>query len=230
MFQPAVLLPTVDRLVDLAGDGPALEFGIGTGRVALPLRQRGVEVHGIDLSAAMVAQMRAKPEGDAIPVTIGDIAGARAQGTFSLVYAVWNTFMNLTTQNRQVECFRNASAHLLPGGHFVVEVMIPGLQGLLPGETVRPFTVSATRLGFDEYDVVAQQLTSHHYWVEDGRLEVWSCPGRYVWPAELDLMARIAGLTLRARFGGWNGEPFTRDSTTHVSVWNKSFGPEQSKK
>jgi SAM-dependent methyltransferase len=221
MFQPHVLLPAVDRLAELAGDGLALELGIGTGRVALPLRERGVDVHGVDLSPAMIRQLRAKPGGDAVPVSIGDIAGTTVPGTFSLVYAVWNTFMNLTTQDEQVRCFRTAAAHLRPGGHVLLEVMVPALQGLPPGETVRPFTVSATRLGFDEYDVVGQGLTSHHYWVEGDRLEVWSCPFRYVWPAELDLMARLAGLTLTARWGGWKGEPFTRDSSTHVSVWSK---------
>jgi SAM-dependent methyltransferase len=222
MFEPAVVDPVVSFLADLAGEGGALELGIGTGRIALPLSQRGVRVHGIDLSAAMVARLRAKPGADDIGVTIGDFATTRVDGTFRLAYLVFNTIMNLTTQDEQVECFRNVATHLEPGGCFVIEVGIPGLQRLPPGETVRAFTVSPTRLGFDEYDIGAQILFSHHYWVVDGRLEVFSAPYRYVWPSELDLMARLAGMTLRERWGGWDREPFTSDSTTHVSVWAKT--------
>jgi SAM-dependent methyltransferase len=222
MFEPAVVDPVVSFLADLAGEGGALELGIGTGRIALPLSQRGVRVHGIDLSPAMVARLRAKPGADDIGVTIGDFATTRVDGTFRLAYLVFNTIMNLTTQDEQVECFRNVATHLEPGGCFVIEVGIPGLQRLPPGETVRAFTVSPTRLGFDEYDIGAQILFSHHYWVVDGRLEVFSAPYRYVWPSELDLMARLAGMTLRERWGGWDREPFTSDSTTHVSVWAKT--------
>jgi SAM-dependent methyltransferase len=222
MFEPAVVDPVVSFLADLAGEGGALELGIGTGRIALPLSQRGVRVHGIDLSTAMVARLRAKPGADDIGVTIGDFATTRVDGTFRLAYLVFNTIMNLTTQDEQVECFRNVATHLEPGGCFVIEVGIPGLQRLPPGETVRAFTVSPTRLGFDEYDIGAQILFSHHYWVVDGRLEVFSAPYRYVWPSELDLMARLAGMTLRERWGGWDRQPFTSDSTTHVSVWAKT--------
>ena len=160
--------------------------------------------------------------GDDIGVTIGDFATTTVDGTFSVAYLVFNTIMNLTTQDEQVACFQNVAAHLQPGGRFVIEVMVPDLQRLPPGETVRPFTVSATRLGFDEYDVAAQGLISHHYWAVDGKLEGDSIPFRYVWPAELDLMARIAGMSLRERWSGWKREPFTSDSTTHVSVWEKS--------
>jgi SAM-dependent methyltransferase len=222
MFEPEAVEPVVSFLADLAGDGGALELGVGTGRIALPLSQRGVRVHGIDLSQAMVARLRAKPGADEIGVTIGDFATTRVAGTFRLAYLVYNTIMNLTTQDEQVECFRNVAAHLEPGGCFVIEVGVPGLQRLPPGETVRAFTVSLTRLGFDEYDIAAQILYSHHYWVVDGRLEVFSAPYRYVWPSELDLMARLAGMTLRERWGGWMREPFTSDSTTHVSVWAKT--------
>ncbi|HEU4942657.1 MAG TPA: class I SAM-dependent methyltransferase [Gaiellaceae bacterium] len=221
MFEPEVVDPVVDFLAELAGRGAALELGIGTGRIALPLARRGVRVHGIDLSEAMVARLRAKPGADAIGVTIGDFATTTVEGTFSVAYLVFNTIMNLTTQDEQVACFRNAAAHLDPGGCFVIEVGVPGLQRLPPGETFQPFTVSPTRLGFDEYDVVSQGLISHHYWVVDGKLEVVSVPFRYVWPSELDLMARLAGMTLRGRWSGWRREPFTSDSTEHVSVWEK---------
>jgi SAM-dependent methyltransferase len=222
MFDPAVVEPVVDFLAALAGDGAALEFGIGTGRIALPLAERGVRVHGIDLSEAMVARLRTKPGSNDIDVTIGDFATTTVEGTFSVAYLVFNTIMNLTTQDEQVACFRNAAAHLEPGGYFVIEVGVPGLQRLPPGETVRAFTVTPTRLGFDEFDVVSQGVISHHYWVEDGRLENVSMPFRYVWPSELDLMARIAGMTLRERWSGWKREPFTSESTTHVSVWEKT--------
>jgi SAM-dependent methyltransferase len=221
MFDPAVVGPTVDFLEELAGDGAALELGIGTGRIALPLAERGVPVHGIDLSEAMVARLRAKPGAERLRVTIGDFASTRVDGSFSLAYLVFNTIMNLTTQDEQVACFENVAAQLEPGGCFVIEVGVPDLQRLPPGETFRPFRVTAARLGFDEYDVVSQGLVSHHYTVVDGSLEVLSVPFRYVWPAELDLMARLAGMTLRERWRGWTREPFTSESTSHVSVWQK---------
>jgi SAM-dependent methyltransferase len=211
----------VPRVADLAGTGAALELGIGTGRIALPLSRRGIRMHGIDLSPAMVAQLQAKPGADDIGVTIGDFATTPVDGTFRLAYLVYNTITNLTTQDEQVACFRNVAVHLEPGGCFVIEVFIPELQRLPPGETVRAFTVSPTRLGFDEYDVATQILFSHHYWVVDGRLEIFSAPYRYVWPSELDLMARLAGMTLRERWSDWNREPFTRDSRKHISVWEK---------
>jgi SAM-dependent methyltransferase len=225
LFKPAAVDPVVDFLAALAGDGAALELGIGTGRIALPLARRGVRVHGIDLSTAMVARLRAKPGAGDIGVTVGDFATTTVDETFSVAYLVFNTIMNLTTQDEQVACFRNAAAHLEPGGCFVIEVMVPELQRLPPGETYRPFTVTATRLGFDEYDVVAQGLVSHHYRVVDGALDVVSVPFRYVWPAELDLMARLAGMTLRERWAGWKREPFTSESTSHVSVWQKTTSP-----
>jgi SAM-dependent methyltransferase len=225
LFEQSAVDPVVDLLAGLAGNGAALELGIGTGRIALPLAQRGVRVHGIDLSTAMVARLQAKPGGGDIGVTMGDFATATVGETFTVAYLVFNTIMNLTTQDEQVACFRNVAAHLEPGGYFVVEVMVPDLQRLPPGETYRPFTVTETRLGFDEYDVVAQGLVSHHYRVVDGALDVVSIPFRYVWPAELDLMARLAGMTLRDRSAGWKGEPFTSESTSHVSVWEKNASP-----
>ena len=223
MFEEAEVEPVVDFLAELATDGPALELGIGTGRIALPLSRRGIRVHGIDLSEAMVARLQAKPGAEQIGVTIGDFATTTVEGRFSVAYLVFNTIMNLTTQDEQVACFQNVASHLEPGGCFVVEVSIPDLQRLPPGETVRPFTVSATRLGFDEYDVAAQGLISHHYWIEDGRLQTVSMPFRYVWPAELDLMARLAGMSLRGRWTDWKREPFTSDSRQHVSVWEKTM-------
>ena len=221
-FEPGAVSPVVDVLAELAGQGAALELGVGTGRIALPLARRGVRVHGIDLSEAMVARLRAKPGAERIGVTIGDFATTTVDGRFSVAYLVFNTIMNLTTQDEQVACFQNVAAHLEPGGCFVIEVGVPALQRLPPGETVRAFALTPTHLGFDEYDVAAQGLISHHYEIVDGRLEVVSMPFRYVWPSELDLMARLAGMTLRERWSGWKREPFTSDSTGHVSVWEKT--------
>jgi SAM-dependent methyltransferase len=214
--------PVVDFLFERSGGGPVLELGIGTGRIALPLSQRGVRVHGIDLSQAMVAKLREKPGADAIGVTIGDFATTRVDGEFTLAYLVFNTINNLTTQDAQAACFENVAAQLRPGGRFVIEVGLPDLQRLPFGETLRPFALSETHLGFDEYDVVDQGLISHHYnRTENGTFERWSVPFRYVWPSELDLMARLAGMKLRERWSGWGCEPFTRESTKHISVWQK---------
>jgi SAM-dependent methyltransferase len=221
MSGAAVVDPVVDFLAPLAGSGRALELGIGTGRIALPLAQRGVPVHGIELSRAMVARLRAKPGGDDIEVAIGDFATTPVEGTFTVAYLVFNTIMNLTTQAGQVACFRNVAAHLEPGGCFVVEVGVPDLQRLPPGETVRAFHVSEDRWGFDEYDVARQGLVSHHFETVEGRIERVSMPFRYAWPAELDLMAQLAGMELRERWSGWKREPFTSDSRAHVSVWEK---------
>ncbi len=221
MFDPAIVNPVVDVLAEFAGNGRALELGIGTGRIALHLAKRGVPVHGIELSNAMVSKLRAKPGGEQIGVTIGDFATTSVDGTFAVAYLVFNTILNLTTQPAQVACFRNVAAHLEPGGHFVVEVMVPDLQRLLPGETILPFHVSETRWSFDEYDVATQGLISHHYEIIDGRVERVSVPFRYAWPSELDLMAQLAGLRLRERWGDWTREPFTSDSRKHVSIWEK---------
>ena len=221
MFDSAVVRPVVDVLTQLARKGRALEFGIGTGRIALPLALGGVSVHGIELSAAMVERLRTKPGGDAIPVVVGDFATTEVEGGFSLVYLVFNTIMNLTSQSEQVACFRNAARHLEPGGVFVIETMVPELRRLPPGDRVRAFEVSDTKWGFDEYEVATQGLVSHHFELEDGQVERVSIPFRYVWPSELDLMAEMAGLRLRERWGDWNREPFTSDSRRHVSVWDK---------
>jgi SAM-dependent methyltransferase len=221
MFEPAVLGPTVDFLAEHAGSGRVLELAIGTGRVGLPLSQRGIPVHGIELSEAMVAQLRTKPGADSVAVTVGDMATTRVPGAFALVYLVFNTITNLLEQDQQVECFRNAAAHLQPGGCFVVEVFVPDLQRLPPGETARPFHVSEQHLGFDTFDLVNQQLVSHHYWVDGDRVDTSCSRHRYVWPAELDLMARLAGLRLRERWSDWERSPFTAESRTHVSVWEK---------
>jgi len=221
LFEPAVVDPAVRFLADLAGTGAALELGIGTGRLAIPLSQRGVGVHGIDLSPDMVAQLQAKPGTDDIGVTIGDFATASVDGTFKVASLVRNTIMNLTTQDEQIACFQNVAAQLEPGGCFVIEVGVPGLQRIPPGETVRAFTVTPTHLGFEEYDVATQIAFSHHYWVVDGQLETLSAPFRYVWPSELDLVARLAGMTLRERWSDWTRAPFPSDSRTHVSVWEK---------
>jgi SAM-dependent methyltransferase len=221
MFDAAVVDPVVEFLAEIAGSGRALELGIGTGRIALPLAQRGVPVHGIELSKAMAQRLRAKPGGEAIAVTIGDFATTRVDGSFSLAYLVYNTIMNLTTQAAQVACFRNVAAHLEPGGCFVIEVMIPELRRLPPGETFRVFDGSESHWGIDEYDVATQGLISHHFEDVDGALERVSMPFRYVWPSELDLMAQLAGMTLRERWSDWDREPFTNGSRKHVSVWEK---------
>jgi Methyltransferase domain len=223
MNQPAAIEPVVDFLAALARDGRALEFAIGTGRIGLPLRRRGVELHGIELSRAMLEHLRRKEGGDAIPVTVGDMTTVRADGDFRLVYLVYNTIMNVTTQAGQVAVFRNAAAHLEPGGAFVIEVGVPDLQRLPFGETIRPFDWSERHLGFDEYDVVNQGLISHHFDVRGDEISRSSGPFRYVWPSELDLMAEMAGLRPRERWGGWQGEPFTNVSDKHISVWEKPF-------
>jgi hypothetical protein len=221
LFAPAAIDPVVAFLAGLAGDGAALELGVGTGRIAIPLSRRGVGVHGIDLSPAMVAELRAKPGTEGIGVTVGDFATTRVPGSFRLAYLLRNTIMNLTTQDAQVACFENVAAQLEPGGCFVIEVIVPALQRLPPGETVRPFAVTPAHLGFEEYEVATQIAISHHYWMLDGQLETFSAPFRYVWASELDLMARLAGLTLRERWSDWARSPFTGDSTQHVSVWEK---------
>ena len=221
MSGPDVVNPAVDFLAELAGGGQALELGIGTGRIALPLARRGVPVHGIDLSRAMVARLRDKPGGDAIGVTIGDFATTAVPGSFTLAYLVFNTIMNLTTQDAQVACFRNAAAHLQPGGCFVIEVMVPELRKLPAGQNAVPFQVTPGRWAFDLYDTATQAMSSNYVEVSGGRGEYRSIPFRYVWPAELDLMAQLAGMRLRDRWAGWTGEPFTSDSHQHVSVWEK---------
>jgi hypothetical protein len=222
LAEPGVVDPAVDFLAYLAGSGGALELGIGTGRIALPLSQRGVRVHGIELSPDMVEQFQMKRGADNINVTIGDFATTKVVGSFELAYLVRNTITNLTTQAAQVECFLNVATHLKSGGYFVIEVYIPELQRLPPGETIHAFDVTETHLGFEEYDVATQIAHSHHYWITDGRLETFSAPFRYVWPSELDLMARIAGMTLHERWSDWTREPFTSESRSHVSVWEKT--------
>ena len=224
MFEAEAIDPVVEVLVELAGSGRALELGIGTGRIALPLARRGVSVHGIDLSKAMVARLRAKRDGEDIGVTIGDFASTTVDGSFSLAYLVFNTIMNLTTQAAQVACFHNAAAHLEPGGCFVIEVTIPDLRRLPPGETFHVFNASENHWGIDEYEIATQALMSHHFETVDGTIERVSIPFRYAWPSELDLMAQLAGMELRSRWGGWKREPFTSESTKHVSVWEKSGG------
>ena len=223
-FEPSVLDPMVDLLAGLAGDGPALEFAVGTGRVALPLSARGVSVHGLELSPHMAAQLRAKPGAGAIPVTIGDMTATRVPGApFTLVYLVANTIMNVTTQDAQLAVFANAAGHLAPGGCFVVEVIVPQLRRVPPGETARVFTMDPDHVGIETFDDVAAQIAWSHHWIEaDGRLVRHSAPYRYVWPSELDLMARIAGLRLRDRWAGWDRAPFTSDSPSQVAVFEKT--------
>ena len=221
MFSPESVGPVVDFLANLAGAGRALELGIGTGRIALPLAQRGVSVHGIEMSKAMLKQLLQKPGGEDIDVTIGDFSSACVDGKFSVAYLVFNTIMNLTSQEAQTASFSNVAAHLEPGGYFVVEVMMPKIHELAPGETVQQFKQASGRQGFDEYDVANQGLISHHFRLRDGQWEHHSIPFRYVWPAELNLMAEIAGMKLRERWSGWNREPFTSESQKFVGVWQK---------
>ncbi|MBB2890870.1 class I SAM-dependent DNA methyltransferase [Flexivirga oryzae] len=218
MFTPKVLDPAVDLLAGLAGGGPALEFAIGTGRVAIPLADKGIQVSGIELSAPMAARLRAKR--DDIPVTVGDMATTVVDGRFSLVYLVWNGLGNVRTQDEQVEVFRNAARHLAPGGRFVIELWIPGVRRLPPGGVAVPFHVGEEHAGFDTYDLATQQGTSHHYTrAPDGTFRYGTSNFRYVWPAECDLMARLAGMTLERRVADWSGAEFTGDSESHVSVW-----------
>jgi SAM-dependent methyltransferase len=222
MFAPEVLRPTVDLLAGLAVGGPALELAVGTGRVAVPLLRRGVPVSGIELSPAMVARLRTKAAEEELPVVVGDMATAVAPGEFSLVYLVFNSLSNLRTQQEQVECFRNAARHLVPGGRFVIELWVPPLRRLPPGQLAAPFDVSAGHLGFDTYDLVTQECVSHHYRRrDDGTIDYGAGRFRYAWPAECDLMAQLAGLTLEDRWADWHRSPFTSDSANHVSVWKK---------
>jgi SAM-dependent methyltransferase len=221
MFTPEAIQPAVDRLAELADGGTALELAIGTGRIALPLAARGISVKGIELSAAMVDQLRAKRGGSELPVTLGDMATTTVAGTFDLVYLVFNTIVNLTSQDAQVRCFQNAANHLEPGGSFVVEVNVPQLRRLPPGERGYVFALEEGYWGISEVDVVDQQMISHHLTATDSGLRHRRIPFRYVWPSELDLMARLAGLHLRDRWDGWSRSPFTAESKSHVSVWEK---------
>lgn len=222
-FDPRVLGLTVDVLAELAGDGAALEFAIGTGRVALPLADRGVPVSGLELSTAMAQRLRAKDGAQRISVTIGDMATTRVDGSFRLVYLVFNTIGNLMTQDQQVACFANAASHLEPGGCFVVEVGVPDLRRLPPGEDARVFSHAPGYVGYDRYtDLVAQQAVSHHFVADESGVRELRTPFRYVWPSELDLMAKLAGMTLRDRWAGWDRSPFTGESTSHVSIWDKT--------
>ncbi|MGH2386268.1 MAG: class I SAM-dependent DNA methyltransferase, partial [Candidatus Limnocylindria bacterium] len=219
-----VVEPMVELIAELAGDGRALELGIGTGRIALPLARRGVPVHGIELSRAMADRLKAKPGAEAVGVTIGAFSSTRVDGTFRIAYLVANTIMNLTSQEAQVACFRNVAAHLEAGGCFLIEVLVPELRRLTAGETHLVFSADERHWGIDEYDVARQGLVSHHFLEREGDFERWSVPFRYVWPSELDLMAQLAGLRLRNRWSGWGHEPFTSESVKHVSVWEKPIG------
>ena len=219
MFATEVLEPTVNYLAALAGDGRALEFAIGTGRVAVPLTRRGIPVTGIELSPPMVERLRTKADEAAIPVVIGDMATARAPGEYTLVYLVYNTISNLLSQAEQVACFRNAARHLLPGGHFVIELWVPELRKLPPGQQATVYHIEPGYIGLDTYDVVQQHVVSHHFrFGEDRRAELFRSPHRYIWPAELDLMAQLAGFEFEARHADWVGTEFTAESPSHVSV------------
>ncbi|MFC9910842.1 class I SAM-dependent methyltransferase [Streptomyces sp. NPDC059862] len=220
MFAPEVLVPTVDRLAELAGGGAALEFAIGTGRVAVPLAERGVPVTGIELSLPMIRQLRIKADESTIPVVVGDMATAVAPGSFTLVYLVYNTISNLLTQSEQVECFRNAARHLTPGGRFVIELWVPELRKLPPGQTATVFHSEPGYIGLDTYDVLHQRVVSHHFHFDDTRqARLERSPHRYIWPAELDLMAQLAGFELESRHADWTGTEFTADARSHVSVY-----------
>jgi SAM-dependent methyltransferase len=221
MFQPEAIDPAVGLLAELAGTGQALELAIGTGRIGLPLSQRGVPVHGIELSQAMVARLRGKPGGAAIAVTMGDMATTKVDGTFTVAYLVFNTINNLTTQEAQVACFRNVAEHLAPGGCFVIETGVPPLRQLPPGQDILGYRASSDRIVSYSYDHASQQYRGHYVAFTDGTGGYRTIPFRYVWPAELDLMAQLAGLRLRSRWADWNREPFTTESRSHVSVWEK---------
>ncbi len=220
MFAPEALGPTADRLAELAAGGPALEFAIGTGRVAIPLHERGVPVAGIELSAPMVEQLRRKVDAATIPVVVGDMATARVAGAFSLVYLVYNTISNLLTQAEQVACFRNAARHLSPGGRFVIELWVPELRRLPPGTDATVWKSEPGYIGLDTYDLLEQRAVSHHFRFGDGgEARLFRSPHRYIWPAELDLMGQLAGFALESRHADWTGSPFTAESRSHVSVY-----------
>jgi SAM-dependent methyltransferase len=220
MFAPEVLGPTVDRLVELAGGGRALELAIGTGRVAVPLAERGVPVTGIELSQPMIDQLRTKVDETTIPVVVGDMSTALAEGAFSVVYLVYNTISNLLTQAEQVACFRNAARHLTPGGHFVIELWVPELRKLPPGVEATVWHCEPGYIGLDTYDVLRQLVVSHHFRFGTGTdAELYRSPHRYIWPAELDLMAQLAGFELETRHADWQGTEFTAGSRSHVSVY-----------
>lgn len=221
MFAPDVVGPAVRRLAGLAAGGAALEFAIGTGRVALPLADLGVPVTGIELSRPMIDRLRAKADEAAIPVIAGDMATARAPGQYTLVYLVYNTISNLLTQAEQVECFRNAARHLTPGGRFVIELWVPELRKLPPGQQAVVFASEPGYLGIDTYDVLHQHLVSHHFTfgAHGRRAELDRSRHRYIWPAELDLMAELAGFSLESRHADWDGGEFTAESRSHISVY-----------
>jgi SAM-dependent methyltransferase len=221
MSDPAVVGPVVDMLAAFAGDGAALEFGIGTGRIALPLAERGVRVAGVDSSEAMLARLRAKPGADPIQAALGDFSNTRMEGEYAVVYLVFNTISNLVTQDAQVACFQNAADHLRTGGRFVIENNVPALQRLPVGQTVIPFRADPEGFSYDVFDVVTQRFSSQHFYLVDGRLEAFPVEFRYAWPAELDLMARLAGMRLEDRWAGWRREPFAALSPSHVSVYEK---------
>ena len=226
MFAPAVVGPAVDRLAELAGDGRALEFAIGTGRVAVPLSQHGVPVTGIELSGPMIEQLRTKADEATIPVIAGDMATARATGTYTLVYVVFNAISCLRTQREQVACFRNAARHLVPGGRFVVELWVPELRKLPPGQQALAFDVAPGYIIVDTFDVLRQQLVSHHFtFSSGGQASLWRSPHRYIWPSELDLMAQLAGFELEARHADWTKAEFTGESGSHVSVYRLPAAP-----
>jgi SAM-dependent methyltransferase len=221
-FDPSELGPTLDLLAELAGDGPAVEFAVGTGRVALPLAHRGVPVQGIELSSHMVEQLKGKPGAEAVKVSVGDMTTTRIPGSFQLVYLVANSIMNVTTQDEQVAVFLNAAAHLADGGCFVVEVITPQLRRVPAGEVARVFTCEPEHVGVETFDDTVAQVAWSHHWMEvDGELVRHSAPYRYVWPSELDLMARLAGLRVLARWAGWNKQPFTPDSASQIAVYEK---------
>jgi SAM-dependent methyltransferase len=226
MFAPEVIGPTVDRLVELAGDGQALELAIGTGRVAVPLAERGVPVTGIELSRPMIDRLRTKVDEATIPVVVGDMASAEAPGRYSVVYLVYNTISNLLTQAEQVACFRNAARHLGPGGRFVIELWVPELRRLPPGV---PGTVGHVEPGYillDTYDVLRQLVVSHHFRFGEGTgAQLFRSPHRYIWPAELDLMGQLAGFELETRHADWQGAEFTAESRSHVSVYRLLDAP-----
>jgi SAM-dependent methyltransferase len=225
MFEPSVLGPMADVLAELADGGPALEFAIGTGRVALPLSARGIPVRGIELSPAMAERLSAKPGSDDVPVTIGDMTTARVPGTFTLVYLVANTIMNVTTQDEQLAVFANAAAHLAPGGCFVVSVIVPQLRRVPPGDTARVFALGPGHVGIETFDDLVGQIAWSHHWIAArGRLVRHSAPYRYVWPSELDLMGRLTGFRLRDRWAGWDRTPFGSDSGHQVAVFEKLAG------
>jgi SAM-dependent methyltransferase len=214
----------VDALAEIAGDGRVLELGIGTGRIALPLSAKGVDVHGIDAAESMISRLRSKPGGEKITIAPGNFAEVAVEGKFALVYIVFNTFFALSSQEEQVQCFRNVAAHLDAGGCFVIEAFVPDVTRFTGGQVNWATKVTADEVQLDvgQHDAATQRVVSQKVVITDGNVRLYPVQIRYCWPSEMDLMAQLAGLRLRERWSNWKREPFTSESGQHISIYERS--------